>query len=235
MDVDGVDASQKLSLLTALAFATRIPYKSIPTKGLRELLPIDFALAKHFGYVLKPIAMAQREEDGIYATVTPALLPEKALLASVGGAFNAVSMEGRALGPSLLYGQGAGMLPTAVSVVSDVIEVSRNILLERHGRLPLPVTSAPGPQLKTSSIVPFFIRLRVTDHPGVLAEVAGALAQEKISIRQMIQTKGVEPREATLGLTTYPAEEAVLRGALASLAEREGSVLHSLALPVLSD
>jgi homoserine dehydrogenase len=234
MDVEGIDAAQKLSLLTSLAFGTQIPYTNIPTRGLMSLCPVDFALAKHFGFVLKPLAIASRESNGVYAKVTPALVPENALMASVNGAFNAVYMKGSALGPSLLYGQGAGMLPTAVSVVSDMIEVSRNILQGAHGRLPFPTSDNDQGHAQVMSVErPTFIRLKVRDTPGVLAQVAGVLAEAKFSIRQMIQTVGQEPGEAVIGLTTYPAQESVLRGMLEKMIEEEGPVLTALALPIL--
>lgn len=235
MDVDGIDAAQKLSILASLAFGVRIPYTEIPTQGLRGLLPIDFELAQHFGFTLKPLAIAQASKDGVHAAVTPALLPQNALLASVNGVFNAVFMEGSAVGPTLLYGKGAGMLPTAVSVVSDVIEVGRNILQESHGRLPLPLATLPESSAKegTPPQRAFFVRVVVEDAPGALAEISQALSNESISIRQMIQSMRRKDGKAFIGLTTYPAMEHALRRALTEVDRSDRIAGTSLALPIL--
>ncbi len=224
MDVSGTDAAQKLSILVALAFGTHIPYEAIHTEGVDQVEQADIAFARHFGYRIKPLALARRHAQGVEARVQPVLVPATGLLGHVNGVFNAVHLHSRALGPSLLYGRGAGMMPTAASVVSDVIEVGRVVRRDAErggpsaGRLP-PLAFYPGrlrtlPALPHGDVrAPFYLRFAAPDRPGVLAALAGVLGEHGVSIHQMIQRGGAEPVD--IAIITHTARQGDVDDALA--------------------
>lgn len=226
MDVAGTDAAQKLSILVALAFGTHIPYEDIHTEGLGQVAQADIALARHFGYRIKPLALARRHAAGVEARVQPVLVPAAGMLGNVHGVFNAVHLRSRALGPSLLYGRGAGMLPTAASVVSDVIEVARVVRRDAEGggdgagRLP-PLAFYPGrlqalpPLPHSDARAPFYLRFAAPDRPGVLASIAGILGDHGVSIHQMIQRGGAEPVD--VAMITHAARAGDVDDALAAV------------------
>lgn len=211
-DVNGMDACQKLALLTSLAFMVRIKTSQISVEGIEGLRPVDFAFAREFGYVLKLLAVARRLPDGaLEARVHPAFLPQKSPLAEVRGAFNAVMLQSAALGPSLYYGQGAGAMPTGSAVVSDVIDICRNLLAGGSGRLPTPC----APYVSEANILPssarkgpYYLRFTVADEPGVLGRIAGVLGEKNVSIASVVQR---QPRpgetSATIVVFTHAARE----------------------------
>jgi len=137
LDVGGGDAAHKLAILIMLCFGTTIDVGKIFVEGIQRLDPIDFEYADRFGYVIKPLVIAAEHESGIEARVHPAMVPKNWLLASVPGAKNALYVDSYALGPSLYYGAGAGMMPTAMAVVSDLNEVCRNIQAGSTGHMPV--------------------------------------------------------------------------------------------------
>jgi homoserine dehydrogenase len=191
LDVDGWDAAHKLCILTSLCFGVRVKPEQALVEGLREIAPVDFHWAKRFGYVIKPLAIARDHGDSVEVRVHPAWIPARWLLASVSGVFNAVYVSSQALGPSMYYGRGAGMMATAVAVVSDVIEVARDILGAAASGLPLRLRVRDWkdrPIRPTGELVSrYYLRLTVRDEPGVLAQIAGALGGEGISIRDVSQ------------------------------------------------
>src|SRR5262249_48217924 len=133
LDIGGGDAVHKLAILVGLCFATTVDSTAIPMDGIAGIAPIDLAYAERFGYVVKPLAIARDRGDCIEARVHPALVPARWLLADVAGAKNAVYVQSYALGGSMYYGAGAGMLPTAMSVVSDMIELGTHIFARAAG------------------------------------------------------------------------------------------------------
>jgi homoserine dehydrogenase len=223
LDVDGGDAAHKLAILMTLCFGARIQLGDIYVEGIRDLTPQDFAYAERFGYVIKPLVIAKNHPDGIEARVHPTLIPRRWLLASVAGVNNAVYVSSYALGHSMYYGRGAGMMPTAVAVVSDVIEMARNILGGASGRLPLrsfhrlsehPIRDIG--KLKAR----YYFRFSVLDRPGVLAQLAGVLGEHDISIEQVVQEGARDPdRPVTVVMLSHQALERDVRAALARLAE----------------
>ncbi|MFZ5468339.1 MAG: homoserine dehydrogenase [Myxococcota bacterium] len=212
LDVNGMDAAQKLLLLSQLAFSARLRLEQLSVEGIEGLRPIDFALAKEFGYALKLLAVASRTEGGIEARVHPAFLPLKSPLAEVRGAFNAVLVQSVALGPSLFYGQGAGAMPTGSAVVADVIDICRNRLAGVSGRLPMlcpPHLSDVPLRSASEREGPCYLRFTVIDEPGVLGRIATVLGEKRVSIASIIQR---EPKEgesaATIVVFTHRAREA---------------------------
>jgi homoserine dehydrogenase len=192
LDVDGHDAAHKLVVLAMLAFGARVEASRVPTEGIRGIDPIDHRFAERFGFVIKHLAIGRdHEAKGVELRVHPALVRRDTALANVNGVLNAIALEGRALGPSLLSGRGAGDLPTAVSVVADVLDVAR---ARRNGFAGL---ATRGIQLQARPLTSldevrgrYYLRFQVHDAPGVLARLAGALGDAGVSIEQMVQEGG---------------------------------------------
>ena len=225
MDVDGVDAAQKLSILIALGFGTTIPFRDIYTEGLSRLTPLDFAFASQFGYAIKSLAIAKDDEGAVEARVHPVMIPRRHLLSAIDGVFNAVSLESSALGPLLFYGRGAGMMPTAVSVVSDVIEVGRSLLQGTSGRLPHLAfrDELRGRQHKPMADVEteYYLRFTVLDRPGVLSVIAGVLGESRISIRQVMQPDAEEGKPVPVVILTHRAREGDMASALQKIDKQD--------------
>jgi homoserine dehydrogenase len=226
LDVDGWDAAHKLCVLVSLCFAVRVRPEELLVEGLRHIAPIDIRYAERFGYVIKPLAIARDHGDSVEARVHPTMIPRRFLLASVSDVFNAVYVSSQALGPSMYYGRGAGMMPTAVAVVSDLIDVSRDIIaathggggmrLHRRGLLDRPIRSAAALQAR------YYLRFGVADRPGVLAQIAGVLGEHQISLSEVVQEQaghGVPgDRPVNVVATTHRALERDVQAALAAFA-----------------
>ncbi|HEY1557336.1 MAG TPA: homoserine dehydrogenase [Kofleriaceae bacterium] len=211
LDIGGGDAAHKLAILASLCFGTTIDVSAIPTDGIAHVAPIDHAYADKFGYVIKPLAIARDHGDAIEARVHPALVPANWLLADVSGAKNAVYVQSYALGPSMYYGAGAGMLPTAMSVVSDMIEIARNILAHVAARKPRPTVARR--MLPIADVrARYYLRFGVVDQPGVLGQLMTILGAHRVSIAQVVQEAG-DP--VWVVVLTHEAREGDLRAALA--------------------
>lgn len=226
MDVQGIDAAQKLSILASIAFGAELHFDDILTEGIDRVSALDIDYARRFGFVIKPLAVARahREEGSIEARVHPALVPEDSMLAAVNGVFNAVMAHSHALGPVLFYGQGAGMMPTAAAVVSDVIETGRNILRGTSGRLPhlafhSDLVDAHALRASADTVCPYYLRFSVMDQPGVLAAITGQLGARDISISQMIQQdpSGSDHSHVSVVMMTHAAREGALLEALEAI------------------
>jgi homoserine dehydrogenase len=223
LDVSGGDAAQKLCVLAQLAFGARVKPEEVLTEGIMELDPEDFAWGKTFGYALKLLAVARRvghgPRDALEVRVHPCFIPVGSLLAGVKGAFNAVLLRSEALGPSLLFGQGAGAMPTGSAVVSDIIDLSRNILAGSPGRVPLPPAEARVALLPHAEIrAGYYLRFSVKDVPGVLARIAQTLAAHRISIAAVQQHEQSEAGGAVpLVIVSHQAREADVQAAIAEI------------------
>ncbi|HIL01430.1 MAG TPA: homoserine dehydrogenase [Myxococcales bacterium] len=228
-DVDGIDAAHKLALLTAMAFGAELTYKEIPTEGIRQLTPIDFELAREFGYRIKLLGIAKCHRDGgeerIEARVHPTMIPLGSMLANVDAAMNAIEVRGDAVGPTLYYGAGAGEMPTASAVVADLIEIARE--LQRGGAGPVaPLSYLPHHLVPKPSVAldeqsgRFYLRFTVADELGVLAEIAGALGENGVGIESVVQKGSLESETVVpIIVLTHRANEAALRDALAQMDE----------------
>jgi homoserine dehydrogenase len=198
---------------------------------------VDFELANRFGFVIKPVAMARHHGGTIEARVHPAMVPRAWLLSHVPGAKNALYVRSHGLGPSLYYGAGAGMMPTATAVVSDVIEVCRNIQAGVTGRLPprsfrrmteLPLLPAADMQSR------FYMRFTVLDQAGVLGKLTTILGSHAISIAQALQEGPRAPdRPVTIVMLTHEAREGDLRDALARIDELEATTSPTAVIRIL--
>lgn len=220
LDIGGGDAADKLAILVGLCFATTMDGSRIHREGITEIDPIDFEYAERFGYVIKPLAVARDHGTAIEARVHPALVPSNWLLADVSGAKNALYVNSYALGPSMYYGAGAGMLPTAMAVVSDAIEISRNISARAVGAPPLrsPQAVEPRPILPIAEVRSrYYLRMHVQDLPGVLGQVTTVLGDHGISIAQVVQRPGPDTQIVVL---THEAREGNMRDALSVIDQR---------------
>ncbi len=221
-DVDGIDTAHKLAILVWLATGGRVPLKDIYVEGIRDVSPDDIAFAKEFGYAIKLLAIAKENSSGIEARVHPTMIPSHYLLATVDGANNAIYVKGNFVGSSLSYGQGAGMRPTASAVVSDVIEIARNVLRGSTGRIPPSGFSLADLKMSTQ-VTPFdqvqceyYLRILVMDRPGVLSRIAGVLGRHQISILSVLQ-KGRGESAVPIFIVTHRAKESNMRAALAEV------------------
>ncbi|HWK63039.1 MAG TPA: homoserine dehydrogenase [Eoetvoesiella sp.] len=191
-DVEGVDAAHKLTLLASLAFGIPVQFDKAYIEGISHLAGEDMGHAKRLGYRIKLLGITRRREDGIELRVHPTLVPVERVLASVEGAMNAVQVYGDAVGGTLYYGQGAGELPTASAVVADLVDVARLQAADPEHQVPYlafqPDAMVDTPILPMSEVVSsYYLRLRVEDRPGVLADLAHILADCSISIGSMFQ------------------------------------------------
>ena len=234
-DVDGFDARSKLAILAALAFGERIVPFDIFTEGIRRITPIDFEYAHQLHHTIRLICAARQTPNGVILSVRPSLIPQSTILASVRGAYNAVWVRGKFGADTFYYGRGAGPHPTGVAVASDLMRVAREIRYggpERvspfaHARLgeykPIPVT------LHESA---YFLRFRVEDRPGIIAQLAAALAAENVSIDAVLQLPHSNWRDLPFVITVQPTTEASIRAAIARMAELNFLVEPPLALPM---
>jgi homoserine dehydrogenase len=220
LDVDGGDAAHKLVVLAMLAFGARLDGASIPTEGIRGVEPVDHAFAERFGYVVKHLAVAKDKSGGaLELRVHPALVAKDAPLANINGVLNAIAVEGRALGPCLLSGRGAGDLPTAVSVVADVVDVA---IAKKSG---VPGQSTRAIRLAQRSLAPmddvegrYYFRFSVYDRPGVLAHITGALGERGVSIEQLVQQgRGSTDVPVDVVMMTHETKESAVQAALSSI------------------
>jgi homoserine dehydrogenase len=218
LDVSGGDAAHKLAILVRLCFGTSLDVSKIPTDGIERVEPIDLDYAAKFGFVLKPLVIARAHAAGpIEARVHPALVPANWLLADVAGAKNAVYVQSYALGPSMYYGAGAGMLPTAMSVVSDCIDLGRNIFARAAGAKRLAGAVADHRPLLPIADVrsKYYLRFGVIDAPGVLGKLMTILGAHHVSIAQVVQDAVAEP--VSVVVVTHEAREGDVRAALAEI------------------
>lgn len=217
LDVGGHDAAHKLVVLAMLAFGARVPPNAVPTEGIRALDPADHRFADRFGYAIKHLAIGRDRGEHIELRVHPTLVRRDTALANVSGVLNAISLEGLALGPCLLSGRGAGDMPTAVSVVADVLDVARAL---RSGVSGL---ATRGIQLSSRKVAPldelrsrYYLRFSVENKPGVLARIALALGDAGITVEQMVQEEAAG--SVSIVMTTHEAVEKELRRALSAIA-----------------
>ncbi|MFT0534122.1 homoserine dehydrogenase [Castellaniella hirudinis] len=220
-DIEGVDAAHKLTLLASLAFGIPVQFDKATTEGLPGLASEDILHAARLGYRIKLLGITRRRPDGIELRVHPTLVPEDCLLANVEGAMNAVLVRGDVVGLSMYYGQGAGALPTASAVVADLVDVARLQMADPEHRVPhlafqpdamVDIPILPMAEVRSS----FYLRLRVDDRPGVLADLARILSGAGISVGSMFQQPHGD-RQADIIFLTHEAREGDVDTALQAM------------------
>lgn len=226
LDIEGIDTAHKLSILIRLAFGISIDFKDIFIKGISEITPLDVQFSKEFGYRIKLLAIAKIEKGKLEARVHPTMIPENHLLSTVDGVFNAIYIEGDAVGPILFYGQGAGQMPTGSAVISDIAELCKNILAKTPERI-TPI-SYPMREVRLKRmeeiVMPFYIRFSAIDRPGVLSKISGILGKHDISIASVIQ-KGRKVNGAVpIVMMTHEAREKSIHRAIQEI-DRLGVIM----------
>ena len=225
-DVAGIDAAHKLAILVNLAFGTPVNFKEIHVEGITGIAPMDIEYATEFGYTIKLLAIAKvLGGDGgeaameVEARVHPTMIPNESPLARVGGVYNAIQVTGDAVGDIMLYGRGAGALPTASAVLSDVMDIARNIRTGAVRRVPPCAFQADQrrplrirPIEEITSI--YYLRFMAVDRPGVLSQLAGVLGSHHISIASVLQRGRKDGQTVPVVMTTHTAVERNVRAAL---------------------
>ena len=200
LDIEGVDSAHKLTIMAAIAFGIPMQFDKVYTEGVSRLTKEDIRYAEELGYRIKLLGITRRTAKGIELRVHPTLIPSRRLIANVEGVMNAILVKGDAVGPTLYYGAGAGAEPTASAVVADLVDVTRMHTADPEQRVPhlafqpdrmsdLPILSME--EVETS----YYLRLRVLDRPGVLADITRILADQFISIDAMVQKEPSEGEE----------------------------------------
>jgi homoserine dehydrogenase len=235
-DVAGIDAAHKLSILINLAFGSSVNFKEVYVEGITGITPMDIQYATEFGYTIKLLAIAKLHEHGLghdvdvegtdvrvpgelEARIHPTMIANDSPLARVGGVYNAIQVKGDAVGDIMLYGRGAGSMPTASSVVSDVMDIARNIRMGATGRVPPTGFQAdqrrPLPIRAIEDISGlYYLRFMVLDRPGVLSQLSGVLGKHDISISSVLQRGRKDGQTVPVVMTTHMAVERNIRASL---------------------
>lgn len=198
-DIKGFDAARKIAILSSIAFNTRITSDKVYTEGIDKLDLLDIEYAKELGYLIKLVAMAKKHEDKVEVSVVPILLNKEHPLCGVNGPFNAIVLEGNAVGRVMFYGQGAGKMPTASAVVADIMAAVRS---DNGNKLYCTCYNELDVMDPGLSRTQFYIRLRVKDRPGVLSKISGAMAENEISLSKVFQ-KHTMNGTAEIVMVTY--------------------------------
>ena len=222
LDVEGQDAAHKLAILSALAFGMTINFDDVYIEGISKITPLDIEFAAQFGYRIKLLAITKFNGQSVEARVHPTMIPFDNLLSNVNGTLNAVSVSADAVGDILLYGHGAGMLPTASAVVSDIADIARNLASKGAGRVPVmgfqPDKIRCIPVMSMEAIVTrYYFRFDAMDRPGVLAAIAGILGKYAISLKFVHQKGRKTNGSVPVVMLTHLARESDVTRALAEI------------------
>lgn len=212
LDIEGVDTAHKLTLLIRLAFGRDYPLATLPVTGITVVTPMDIAFAREFGFGIKLLAQAREKDGRIEAGVYPALVPDHYLLAQVSGSLNAVRLEGNA-GPIMLYGHGAGALPTGSAVLADIVHCGRGYAPDNTGFTAEPLPAAEILDLDEAESL-HYLRFMVPDRPGVLRDLGGVMADHSISIAQVIQKGEDTGAGVPIVLLTHEAKAGQVHAAM---------------------
>jgi homoserine dehydrogenase len=223
-DVEGIDAAHKLAILASIAFGIPLQFDKVYTEGISRITREDVGYAEAFGYRIKHLGYTRRTDKGIEMRVHPTLIPERRLIANVDGVMNAVLVNADAVGPTLYYGAGAGAEPTASAVVADIVDLVRTLTADPESRVPhlafQPNALSNIPVLAMEDVeTAYYLRMQVTDKPGVMAEVASILGDAGISIEAILQKEppaGVD--QASIILLTHVVQEGRMNAALEKIA-----------------
>jgi len=222
-DIEGVDAAHKLTILSALAFGIPMQFPKAYTEGISKLTQEDIRYAEELGYRIKLLGITKRKSKGIELRVHPTLVPARRLIANVEGVMNAILVNGDAVGATMYYGAGAGSQPTASAVVADLVDITRLVTADPEQRVPhlafQPDRLAKDPILPIGEVeTSYYLRMRVQDRPGVLADVTRILADSRISIDAMVQKEPeAGQRRVDIVMLTHQAIEKNVNAAMAKI------------------
>lgn len=225
-DIQGIDTAHKLCLLITLCFGTRVDFKDIYTEGIASVSALDIDFARRFGYRIKLLAIGKRDGERVEARVQPTMVPVDDPLSAIDGVFNAIRVTGNYAGTVMFSGRGAGMEPTASAVVGDLMAIARNIMVgvgrrsAPLGYLDEKIISLPIKPIG-ETVSKFYLRFSVVDRPGILAKIAGALGENGVSIRSVIQTAKKDGVPVPVVIVTHEAREMDVRKALEKIETME--------------
>lgn len=217
-DIEGIDAANKIAILTALAFDSDVKLEDVFVEGITDITQRDIQYARELGYCVKLLAI-NKVVDGnkLQVRVHPTMLPERSMLANVNGVFNAIYVVGNATGSTMLYGRGAGQMPAASAVVGDIIDIGKTIVAGAKPQL-LPSATLGGTEYSLKPIeecvTRYYMRFQALDQPGVLANIAGVLGQHGISISSVIQKERREGKSVPVIIMTHEAAEGNVQSAI---------------------
>ncbi|MEW6214797.1 MAG: homoserine dehydrogenase [Nitrospirota bacterium] len=216
LDIEGIDSAHKLAILASLSYGIPLSFEDIHVEGISGISPQDIGFASELGYKVKLLAIAKESDSEVELRVHPTMLPKDYLISKVDGSFNAVYVEGDAVGSTLYYGRGAGAMPTGSAIVSDIVDIARNIRKNATGRIPVMTGSIRDVRIKRMDdvISMYYFRFSALDRPGVLSKISGILGNYNISIASVIQ-KGRRVGEAVpVVVLTHEAKEKDVRQAI---------------------
>ncbi len=221
-DIEGVDTAHKIALLSALCFGTTVDFEQVYTEGISNVSAVDIEFADKMGYKIKLLAIGKNHGDQIEVRVHPTMIPKSYQLAEIKGVFNAVRLTGDFVGPTLLYGSGAGMDATASAVMGDVMAVGRDLIA--GGKPRVPIMGYCVDQIKSLPIMAmsevvshYYLRFTTSDQTSVLSKIAGCLGSHNISIQSMLQPEEREVDSVSIVLMTHEAREADIVAALVEI------------------
>ncbi|GED58789.1 homoserine dehydrogenase [Brevibacillus formosus] len=220
-DVEGFDAARKMAILATLGFRVPMKLEDVDVKGISSVSKEDIAYGKQLGYEIKLLGLARRDEEAIEVSVQPTLVPKSHPLASVNGVFNAVYVHGEAVGETMFYGPGAGELPTATAVVSDLVTVVKNRKLGVNGRGMVAPYKEKVLKEDSEKFSKYFLRIVVADKRGVLAQITQLLADKNISLEQVIQQPFNNGREAEIIMITHMSSKSDMDAVLAYMEQMD--------------
>jgi len=225
-DVEGLDAARKMTILATLGFHSPVALSDVEVKGISQVTKEDIAYAKKLGFELKLLGIAESQDDRISVSVAPTMVKTSHPLAAVNGVFNAVYVYGEAVGETMFYGPGAGELPTATSVVADLVAVVRNLKLDVNGRDMF--IAYKEKKLKSDEQIAskYFILLHVEDRAGVLAKITQVFSHHEVSLESVLQHPNTSNPKAEIIIVTHDANRAAMKQVLAEFESLD--VIHSI-------
>jgi homoserine dehydrogenase len=236
LDIDGLDARDKIAILARLAFGEAIDAARIPVLGIRSITATDFHYAHRLNSTIRLVASAEKTAEGVHITVSPWLEPRDSMLAKVDGANNAIFIAGENVGTQMLYGKGAGGGATGTAVLSDVLNIARQLA---HGQARANVFAGfqnSEPMQASARLQPlrWFLRLTVQDQPGILARTAEALARQNINIDSVIQEPHMPKDNLSFVITLEPTRECTVQRAVETINSFEFMKEPVLLMPMIS-
>jgi homoserine dehydrogenase len=219
LDIEGIDSAHKITVLARLAFGCRVPFRQVFVEGISGITPMDISYARELGYKVKSLAIAKHQDGEIEVRVHPTLIPEGNLLYGVDGVYNAITVVGDMVGTNTFIGRGAGIGPSGSAVVSDIIDIARNLATGGRGRVP-PSAYRPGHHVELRMkamdevLSEYYLRFSVLDQPGVLSKISGVLGRHNISIASVIQKGRRVGKTVPLVMMTHHACERDMQAAL---------------------
>lgn len=239
-DVEGIDTAHKLVILMTIAYGMNINLSDVSIEGISRIKPVDIDFAKEFGYRIKLLAISRNHGDHVEARVHPTMVPEKHMLANINGAYNGIYFTGDEVGNVMLYGQGAGKLPTGSAVAADVVDIARNLIFDSVGRVPclsyLPEhISNKGITPVARLRCPYYFRITTLDRPGVLSSISGILGKHCISIESVVQKGRRENGAVPIVIVTWEACEDAVVKALAEIDALESTTAPTVKIRILTE